>query len=60
MTIIGDATSAVSTLEEACSTVATRVEYLIDEIYDLRKEVCKLVDERDELQARIVVLEAMR
>lgn len=60
MSIIGDALSAVSSLEEACSTVATRVEYLVDEVEDLRKEVCKLLDERDELWRRIKELEAMR
>lgn len=60
MSIIGDALSAVSSLEEACSTISTRVEYLVDEINGLRKEVVKLVKERDELYRRIKELEAMR
>ena len=60
MTIIGDALSAVSSLEEACSTISSRVEYLVDEIDGLRKEVVKLVNERDELHRRIKELEAMR
>lgn len=58
MSIIGDAMSAVSSLEEVCSTVSSRVEYLIDEIVGLRKEVCKLVEERDQLCRRIKELEA--
>ena len=60
MTITGDARSAVSSLEEACSTISSRVEYLVDEIDGLRKEVVKLVKERDELYRRIKELEAMR
>ena len=60
MSIILDALSAVSSLEEACSTISNRVEYLIDEIDYLRKEVVKLVKERDELHRRIAVLEAMK
>lgn len=60
MSIIGDALSAVTSLEEACSTISSRVEYLVDEIDGLRKEVVKLVKERDELHRRIKELEAMR
>lgn len=60
MTITGDALSAVSSLEEACSTISSRVEYLVDEIDGLRKEVVKLVKERDELCRRLKELEAMR
>ena len=57
MSIDGKTLSAIAGIEEACATARARVEDLVAEIDDLRRCICSVIAQRDELQQRINKLE---
>lgn len=58
MSIDGEALSAITGVEEACATARARVDDLIEEVDDLRRCLCSVIAQRDELQQRIDKLES--
>jgi hypothetical protein len=57
MSVDGDTLSAIDGIEEACATARARVEDLVAEVDDLRRCLCSVIAQRDELQQRINKLE---
>ena len=57
MSADGAALAAVTGMEEACATARARVDDLVAEIDDLRRCLCSVLAQRDELQQRVKELE---